>query len=134
MYVRWKRQIYKPHPSYYAWKRDERERVTWRAFLVECKRIDGKPRQHIVSYLGCMDERWIGDMWEHIRFWQGIGRRVKPLALTDDQRKAMERGVSSRVRAPSQAEYDEMVAQRRAADIAWERERAEIEARIRAKL
>ncbi len=79
------------------------------AVLVESRRIDGKPRQQTVAYLGSIREglvnfvMWRGYFWRDItQTLDGLGERV-----SRDDRVKIERNIAERVPALTAAERSE---------------------------
>ncbi len=100
---------------YVRWQRRRRVRKgRWSplltAVLVECRRVDGQPRQQVVAYLGGIREAYI-DKWErhHRAFWRGVDERLDELGLDAGTRARIEASVAARVRRvtpENQAEFD----------------------------
>ena len=99
---------------YLRWQRRRRARrgksplVT--AVLVESRRVDGKPRQRVVAYLGGIREAYVDEReGEHRAFWRGVDDRLDALGLDPATRARVEASVESRVRRvtpENQAEFD----------------------------
>ena len=88
MFVRWQRR---------SRKRYGRSRLLT-AVLVECRRVDGKPRQRTVAYLGGIREKFIGqNVWQHDRFWSRVNARLDELALDPATRANIEASIAARV-------------------------------------
>jgi hypothetical protein len=128
MYVRWKRRDVVPTHPYRDWNRE-----LWReerkplppyrllsAVLVENKRIDGKPRQRIVQYLGSLRERELEDTDSLARFWERAERRLDELGLDEPTRERAVRALDAVAVRPSAEEVqryrERAVARRRAYD------------------
>ena len=79
------------------------------AVLVESRRVDGKPRQRVISYLGGIREAYIDEReGKHRAFWRGVDDRLDPLGLDPATRARVEASVESRVRRvtpENQAEF-----------------------------
>jgi len=75
------------------------------AYLVESARIDGKPRQKTLAYLGSI-RAWrrtaIGPAYE---FWHRVEAKLQPLHLSSEQRMSIERQLAQRVPRPSEEAY-----------------------------
>ena len=68
------------------------------AVLVECRRINGRPRQSTVGYLGSIRERHVGKTArEHFRFWACVDDRLDELWLDTVTRLSIEASVAARV-------------------------------------
>jgi hypothetical protein len=93
MYVRWKRSIV---------RRSADRRLS--AVLVESRRIDGKPRQRVVRYLGSTWERQLGNPLERLGFWRGVDRHLAELALDDSTRERITDTLAMTVPPPSEEE------------------------------
>jgi hypothetical protein len=58
--------------------------------LIESRRIEGKPRQKVVCYLGSVDEKHLDKTWLRVDFWDVIKPKLDRLALTRKQRQRIE--------------------------------------------
>lgn len=103
MFVRWKKR---PYALGYS------EGVTYSAYLVESKRVDGKPRQQNRGYLGSIrkDTRWREIYWWHhsqhysirlhnnernlVAFYSELRKRMEWLRLSDEQQTLIEQQIS----------------------------------------
>jgi hypothetical protein len=85
MFIRWQ-------------KRKRRDGVTrLNAILCESRRVDGKPRQEHIAYLGAIDDVWLdeplddpGANLKRYEFWEKAEKRLAPLAnrlASDDHHK-----------------------------------------------
>jgi len=85
MYVRW--QSYKRRSKH--WEGAPRWVLHWRAILVESRRIDGKPRQRHVAYLGGFIRYDLRRTSSRVRLWERIERRLDKLGnrVSPDDRK-----------------------------------------------
>ncbi len=84
------------------WQRRSRKRYgappLLTAVLVECRRVDGKPRQRTVAYLAGIRERFVGkNAWQHDRFWSRVDTRLDELALDPQTRATIEASIAARV-------------------------------------
>jgi hypothetical protein len=90
MYIRWKEKPRDP-----KWGYDENQR--WRsgvryesmlhvAYLVESKRLNGKPRQ-ASTYLASIQERRLQSPYDRARFWQSVQKKLQPYGGTVCQDK-----------------------------------------------
>ena len=99
MFVRWKKRKLKSH-----WH-PRQGNVVLSAQLVECKRVDGKPRQNVIKYLG--------SIWGHVcdaegrqsSFWRTADRALDELALDAGARRKIEGRLLETVPRPSLAYY-----------------------------
>ncbi len=95
MYVRWKRTKLKRR---IRWGEDPGFRLS--AELVEYQRVDGRPRQRYVKYLGSIPERNIAyGGWPAV-FWKHADAALTSLKLPDDERERIAAQVESRVPRP----------------------------------
>lgn len=92
--------------------------VCWMATLVESRRVNGKPKQTHVAYLGSMTESgieipcWRGYFWEKVTaHLDRLGNRMTP-----DERKTIEAAIAEKVSPISKEELEEC---RHLADLAW---------------
>jgi hypothetical protein len=93
MYVRWKRAIL---------RRSTDHRLS--AFLVESRRVDGKPRQHVVRYLGSTRESQLDNSSWRDSFWRGVDHHLATLALDDSTREWITDTLAATVPPPSEEE------------------------------
>ena len=100
MYVRWQRRG--------RVRRAKSPLLT--AVLVESRRVDGKPRQRVVAYLGGIREAHVDERERaHRTFWRGVDDRLDALGLDAEARARVEASVESRVRRvtpENRAEFD----------------------------
>lgn len=118
MYVRWKRRAMRKQVYIgrkWAIVKGERKIVNVResrptgeyalsAQLVESRRVDGKPRQKVIKYLGTINESRIHYVGHRIGFWRTAQAAFKALALPPDQQHTIELALHARVPFPSQEE------------------------------
>ena len=73
-------------------------------------RIDGKPRQMVIAYLGVIREAYVDERErEHRTFWRGVDAHLDELGLDPEVRATVEASVESRVRRvtpENQATFD----------------------------
>ena len=101
MYVRWQSRARK--------RRGGSPLLT--AVLVECRRIDGRPRQRTVAYLGSIREGGIeSTLARLVKFWLGVTERLDQLgdAITPEERERIEAALAKRVRRVTNAEQAEL--------------------------
>jgi hypothetical protein len=99
MFVRWKRRE-RTTASRRARRKDPSGRTgrfLLSAVLVQSERRDGKPRQKVVAYLGCISEDRVGDMFPRKHFWDKVGRRLDTLRLEPEIRREVEAALLTRV-------------------------------------
>jgi hypothetical protein len=100
MYVRWQRKQRVDKDGYGA---------LLTATLVESRRIDGKPRQRSISYLGSIREGLIEHtLSRHDYFWRDATSRLNQLNMTRGQRDKIETALASRVRRLTDSEHAEV--------------------------
>jgi hypothetical protein len=104
MYVRWKKQKRqkKEHgyyfiPNSYHPQHMEKEASLLIAYLAENVRIDGKPKQKIISYLGSINDAKITNLSANEKFWQSVTSHLRTLPLDKDQRKNIEHMLQERI-------------------------------------
>ena len=81
------------------------------AVLVECRRIDDRPRQRTVAYLGSIREGGIkSTLARLVKFWLGVTERLDQLgdAITPEERERIEAALAKRVRRVTVAERAEL--------------------------
>lgn len=117
MYIRWKTQ--RKHP---AWAKPgvrittyvKNEPATFTmgnngflllvAQLVECQRVNGKPRQHVVAHLVGIAEYELDDALMRSAFWTQVLARLAGVYLTPQQRETVLAQIARRVPRPSARE------------------------------
>jgi hypothetical protein len=130
MYVRW--QARKRHrPEWHDGLRDEagepvynergsrlvtRQRadgsvgqdVRWNAVLVEGFRVDGKPQQRHIAFLGSITESGIDIIFQRCWFWDRVMERLHQLSnkVDEQDRKRIIEAIANRVPMPSREEYE----------------------------
>jgi hypothetical protein len=97
MYVRWKRRARKRTLA-----GESTQLLT--ATLVESRRVDGKPRQHIVAYLGSIHDVQLKYPLPSERFWRAASNRLDALGLHDVERTVIEAALSEVVPRPQPEE------------------------------
>jgi hypothetical protein len=128
MYIRW--QSRRRSRSQFGWSPDGD--VHWKLVLVESARIDGKPRQRHIAYLGSVTESALKLPVQVCHFWDRLDERLGQLGnqLKVSDRTRIETAISAKVPRPTPAEYKD--AARKSAEIlGWEfitdRQRAALE-------
>jgi hypothetical protein len=104
MFVRWKRRALARLPLDGSSKPGH---VRY-AVLVKCVRIEGKPRQKVVCYLGHIKERDISSTAHRLRFWATVDRTLDALRLETSKRPLIEQKIALTVPRPSPAEWSKM--------------------------
>lgn len=102
MYVRWKKRM-----------RSRRHRPTGEhmltAMLVVSKRIDGKPRQHILAYLGTISERHTTAYYHQLDFWTSAVPHINSLNLDAETVARLRANLERTVPFPTPASRAEAV-------------------------
>ena len=93
MYVRWKKRVRFWHGK------SAGHYLT--AVLVESKRIDGKPRQRTISYLGSIDEVLTTSHLWRTRFWKSATAHLNFLALDSVLRARVETALENKIAKPT---------------------------------
>ena len=89
------------------------------ASVVESKRVDGKPRHKLITYLGSIRENHAqGDPKNAVRqddFWQHVSKKLNQASnrITTEDRAKIEAALAKRVERPTQAEIDQLLADTR---------------------
>ena len=84
----------------------------WSAILVEGQRIDGKPVQRHVAYLGGITESAIELAAQRAFFWKGVTQQLDRLAVSEDDRARIEAAVEAKVPRLTRREYNEWLIRR----------------------
>ena len=71
------------------------------AVLVESRRVDSKPRQRIVSYLGTIRESGLPHYYHRVDFWRSVQTHLDRLALAPEARERIESVLEQRVERPT---------------------------------
>jgi hypothetical protein len=107
MFLRWKKRRPPLARSFWARRNEDRNesRTLLTAVLVEAVRIDGRPRQKIVKYLGSIQEWRIEQRaYQPLHgFWQTVLSRLDTLTLSKKERREIERQVADVVPKPTKA-------------------------------
>ena len=102
MFIRWKRRQEKGPYGY-----DEHRR--WRrlgtvrhcAYLMESRRVEGRPRQQVVCYLGSITDHQLKDLSKRHHFWE-MGRiRLDSVEMDAATRERSEAAIAAVVPLPS---------------------------------
>src|SRR5713101_1723338 len=79
--------------------RSKEPRTSWVAVIVQSRRVDGRPRQHLIRYVGSIDCADVQSLSARRRFWD---RADIVLAQFDqEQRERFEETLESKVRRPT---------------------------------
>jgi hypothetical protein len=93
MFVRWKTRI--PQRPWYKDFPHRNPGKSFSAELVRSERVDGKPRQKIVAYLGHMKEKHLAVPLRRYHFWEGVDRQLAALVLSPAGRQRIEERLSA---------------------------------------
>ena len=87
------------------------------ASVVESKRVDGKPRHQLITYLGSIREKHAqgGKAVRQDDFWQHVSKKLNQASnrITREDRAKIEAALAQRVERPAQAEVDQLLAESR---------------------
>ena len=103
MFVRWQsRKRTKRSPAFGSFWGEDGKRyydTTWTAVLVEGRRVNGKPRQKHIAYLGSFPESALSIPHQRGYFWNHIREKLDRLGdrITADQRANIEGKIAERV-------------------------------------
>ena len=112
MFVRWKRQALTGRSvKYNASLGRSKDKLT--AILVESHRVDGRPRQRFVSYLGTIREWTLKDRvyWHLVDFWVSVDKNLDALQIDQVTRQAIETRIAERVPRPTTQDRQVMTEQ-----------------------
>jgi hypothetical protein len=92
--------------------------TTWNAILVESVRIDGKPRQKHVAYLGSFSDRQAKLPAQRVYTWEHMLERLDRLSnrITPRDRKKIEAAIASKL-GPRPTKRERTAVHRKAARI-----------------
>ena len=121
MFVKWQKRRSTGDPPY-----DDKD-TYWQSYagdllmasVVESKRVDGKPRQQLITYLGSIRENFAqGDSRNVVRqddFWLCASKNLEKSGnrITKEDRAKIEAALAKRVERPAQAEVDQLLADTR---------------------
>ena len=108
MFVRWRTRTRRAR----AFGRDPRADTHWAAILAESSRIDGKPTQRHIAYLGGITESAIELPAQHAFFWKEVKQQLDQLAVSKDDRARIEAAVEAKVPRLIRREYNEWLIRR----------------------
>ena len=89
------------------------------ASVVESKRVDGKPRHQLITYLGSIRENFAqgdsGILIYQDDFWRCVSKNLKKSSnrITKEDRAKIEAALAKRVELPAQVEIDQLLANAR---------------------
>jgi hypothetical protein len=105
MYLRWQTRNRKRSDFGPCWESD----LSWYAILVEAVRIEGKPRQKHVAYLGSFTESQIALSNQRIFVWESMIERLDTLAnrISPKDRKTIEAALAKKIgRRPTKSQRE----------------------------
>ena len=109
MYIRWKTkarqdaiELNRESPDYFKRK----PATLYTAYLVESKRINGKPRQR-TTYLACIQYWHIEQPWRRLEFWKKVEKNIAPLNPTPDLIAMVKTKLQERVPIPAKQQIEE---------------------------
>lgn len=94
MFVRWKRRERSAH-------KHPTDEYVLTAYLVKSERVNGKPRQRIVTYLGAIRENHRDTYWHQVDFWKAARRNILRLNLDDATRNRIVDRLAATVAIPT---------------------------------
>ena len=102
MFVRWQKYRSKAQSRRLRAFRKKHGQHRLRAVLVESVRIDGKPHQRYLAYLGSVQ----ADRRDRPRFWYNVTRKLDQCRLSREQRKQITSAIAKKVggKVPTKAE------------------------------
>ena len=105
MFVRWKRRKKAATKPGRNPRRRSDAGDSLYCVLIESRRIEGKPRQKVVCYLGSVDEGHLDKTWLRVDFWDAIKPKLDGLDLTRKERQRIEDSIQQIVtRIPEEQE------------------------------
>ncbi len=100
MYIRWKEKPREPQWGYDAnhhWRSGVAHKtMLLSAYLVESKRVDGKPRQKTI-YLASIRERFLPYANHRLYFWKRVQAKLNTLNLSPEQLQTVKEKLAERV-------------------------------------
>jgi hypothetical protein len=104
MFVRWQRR----KRRFRAFGGGHGTDAHWAAILVESVRVDGKPRQQHIGYLGGITDSANEITFQRAFFWEQVMQRLDDLAnrIRGEDRKRVEEAIAKKVPRLTRQEYD----------------------------
>jgi len=108
MYIRWKTKarvgnlVMDEESPYYLKKKPS---TLYIAYLVESKRVNGKPRQK-TTYLGSIQDYYIEQPGHRKYFWQSAQKHIAPLNLNAEQISMIRTKLQERVPIPTKDQLE----------------------------
>jgi hypothetical protein len=112
MFLRWKRRKLRPRYDRGVLQAEH----SWYAVLVRSERVDGKPRQRVVRYLGHILEKHLGATAHREGFWKRMDWHLDDLNLDPATRGQVETKLGALVKRPTSEELDALTERRRASE------------------
>jgi hypothetical protein len=111
MFVRWQRYESQALNSWWAERNDRRARL--KAILVESVRVDGKPRQKHVAFLGSIASDDSIDGTAGKRFWRDVTQKLERLGnrVSPEERERILAAIAAKIGGrPTEAELEQFEA------------------------
>jgi hypothetical protein len=108
MFVRWQTRTRRAR----AFGRDPKTDTHWAAILAESSRVDGKPTQRHIAYLGRITESAIELPAQRAFFWKEVTQQLDELAVSKDDRARIEAAVEAKVPRLTRREYNKWIIHR----------------------
>jgi hypothetical protein len=107
MYVRWQKRTSKR--TKYRSRGSDGPGTVWSAVIVESARVDGKPRQKHVAYLGTFKQTRLEEEAGCLAYWEKITERLDRLGnrFSTDDRVLIETMLAEKVLPPAPEVYDD---------------------------
>lgn len=104
MYVQWQSRKLNKNTR---WRK--RGDVHWRAILIKNVRVDGKPTQRRIAYLGGITERNIAHEKpaHRIYFWNGVKQKLAVLNFSAKERTTIMQMIAKRVPRVTSRQYQQ---------------------------
>jgi len=94
MFIRWERRLLaRPTPI-------APENYSLYAQVVESRRINGKPRQKILKYIGSIKEDCVTNAKDQKNFWEQANKQLDDLKLEPEQRQRLVESLRKKVAYP----------------------------------
>jgi hypothetical protein len=102
MFIRWQHR--KRRTTFHLSREGD---VHWAAILAESARVDGKPTQRHIAYLGGFTESQAKIPAQQCHIWDAISERLDSFGkrLNPAERKRIEAAIAEKVPRPSRTEY-----------------------------
>ena len=84
----------------------------WAAILAESSRVDGKPTQRHIAYLGGITESAIELPAQRAFFWKEVTQQLDKLAVSINDRVRIEAAVEAKVPRLTRREYNDWLIRR----------------------